>query len=58
MGSEIVILGAGFGGLEAAAGLRAGLRDEHRITLIDRSDHFIIGFSKFEVAFGREPAGG
>lgn len=57
MGSEIVILGAGFGGLEAAAGLSAELGDEHQITLIDQSDHFIIGFSKFEVAFGRQPAG-
>lgn len=57
MGKEILILGAGFGGLEAASILREGLDSSHRITLVDKSDHFIIGFSKFEVMFGRQTAG-
>ena len=57
MGKEILILGAGFGGLEAASILRERLDDSHRITLIDKNDHFIIGFSKFEVMFGRRTAG-
>ena len=57
MGKEILILGAGFGGLEAASILRERLDDSHRITLIDKNDHFIIGFSKFEVMFGRQTAG-
>ncbi len=56
MGQRILILGAGFGGLEAATSLREQLDDKHTITLIDRSDHFIIGFSKFEVLFGRRRA--
>lgn len=58
MSKEILILGAGFGGLEAATGLREGLDDSYRITLIDKNDHFIIGFSKFEVMFGRQTVSG
>lgn len=57
MGKEILILGAGFGGLEAASILSEGLDSSFRITLIDKNDHFIIGFSKFEVMFGRQTAG-
>ncbi len=56
MGKKILILGAGFGGLEAASGLSENLGHDHNITLIDKSDHFIIGFSKFEVMFGRRTA--
>ncbi len=56
MGREILILGAGFGGLEAASTLSQALDPSHRITLIDKNDHFIIGFSKFEVMFGRQSA--
>ncbi len=56
MGKKILILGAGFGGLEAASGLSENLGNSHDITLIDKSDHFIIGFSKFEVMFGRRTA--
>ncbi|MDX1615127.1 MAG: FAD/NAD(P)-binding oxidoreductase [Candidatus Promineifilaceae bacterium] len=56
MGKEILILGAGFGGLEAASTLAERLDSSHTITLIDKSDHFIIGFSKFEVMFGRQTA--
>ena len=58
MSKEILILGAGFGGLEAATGLREGLDATYRITLIDKNDHFIIGFSKFEVMFGRDTVSG
>ena len=56
MDKEILILGAGFGGLEAASGLSEKLDPSHRITLIDKTDHFYIGFSKFEVMFGRQSA--
>ena len=49
----ILILGAGFGGLETATGLAAGLDDGYEITLVDRNDAFFIGFSKIEVLFGR-----
>lgn len=50
---RIVILGAGFGGLETATGLSAALADGFDITLIDKSDSFFIGFSKIDVLFGR-----
>jgi sulfide:quinone oxidoreductase len=50
---RIVILGAGFGGLETATGLSAALPGGFDITLIDRSDSFFIGFSKIDVLFGR-----
>lgn len=53
MGKDILILGAGFGGLEAATGLREQLDNTHRITLIDKNDSFVIGFNKFDVMFGR-----
>jgi sulfide:quinone oxidoreductase len=50
---QILILGAGFGGLETATGLSQGLGDGYEITLVDRSDSFFIGFSKIDVLFGR-----
>lgn len=50
---KILILGAGFGGLETALGLGARLRDGYEVTLVDRSDSFFIGFSKIDVLFGR-----
>ncbi len=36
-----------------ATGLRADLEDNFRITLIDKNDSFIIGFTKFDLMFGR-----
>jgi len=45
----VLILGAGFGGLELAAGLSESLADEVRVTLIDRNDSFFLGFSKLDV---------
>ena len=43
-GKRIVVLGAGFGGLASANILRKGLSEEHQITVIDRKDHFVMGF--------------
>jgi sulfide:quinone oxidoreductase len=54
--TRIVILGAGFGGLELASRLSAGLGDEVDIALIDQSDSFVFGFAKLDVMFGRRPA--
>ena len=48
MPPQIVICGAGFGGLELTARLSAAFGDQIDITLIDKSDAFIFGFSKFE----------
>jgi sulfide:quinone oxidoreductase len=44
--ANVVILGGGFGGLAAAHELRGRLRDDHSITLVDRRDHFYMGFAK------------
>ena len=48
-----MILGAGFGGLELATSLSEGLGDDVDVTLIDRSDAFVFGYSKLDVMFGR-----
>ena len=53
MSTHVVILGAGFGGLELSSRLSAELADEVHVTLIDQSDSFIFGFSKLDVMFGR-----
>jgi sulfide:quinone oxidoreductase len=54
MDSRVVVLGAGFGGLEAATTLSEALGDAVDVTLIDKDDSFVFGFSKLDVMFGRE----
>jgi sulfide:quinone oxidoreductase len=51
--SRVLILGAGFGGLELATILSAELGEDAGITLIDRGDAFVFGYSKLDVLFGR-----
>jgi sulfide:quinone oxidoreductase len=53
MKSRVVVLGAGFGGLELATILSDALGDEVAVTLIDQSDAFVFGYSKLDVMFGR-----
>ncbi|MEO6944089.1 MAG: FAD-dependent oxidoreductase, partial [Lacisediminihabitans sp.] len=53
---RIVVLGAGFGGLEVTARLSEAFGDDIEIVLIDRSDAFVMGFSKLDVMFGRTNA--
>ena len=53
MATKVLILGAGFGGLQAAKRLSEELDDSANITLIDKNDSFSIGFTKFDVMFGR-----
>ena len=53
MTQHVVVLGAGFGGLELVTGLSEAIPDKVRITLIDKSDAFMFGFSKLDVMFGR-----
>ena len=53
MSTRIVILGAGFGGLELSTMLSEALGDTVDVTLIDKSDAFVFGFSKLDVMFGR-----
>src|SRR4051812_24439137 len=50
---HIVVLGAGFGGLELAARLSDEFGDALDLTLIDGADSFVFGFSKLDVMFGR-----
>lgn len=56
MKKHVVIVGAGFAGLELAARLSDSLAEEVRVTLIDRNDGFFFGFSKLCVLFGRRAA--
>jgi sulfide:quinone oxidoreductase len=56
MSKRVVILGAGFGGLELATRLSETIADEVSVTLIDRNDSFFFGFSKLEVMLGRQTA--
>ena len=49
---HVVILGAGFAGLELATRLSESLADEVRVTLIDKNEGFSFGFSKLDVLFG------
>jgi sulfide:quinone oxidoreductase len=50
---NVLILGAGFGGLELATRLSESLSDDVRVTLVDQNDSFVFGFSKLEILFGR-----
>ena len=52
--THVVVLGAGFGGLELVTRLSDAVADKVRITLIDKNDSFMFGFSKLDVIFGRE----
>jgi sulfide:quinone oxidoreductase len=50
---RVVILGAGFGGLELATMLSEAVGDEVGVVLIDKNDAFVFGYSKLDVMFGR-----
>jgi len=50
---RVVVMGAGFGGLEIATLLSEQFGDSLDLVLIDRSDAFVFGFSKLDVMFGR-----
>jgi sulfide:quinone oxidoreductase len=53
---RVLILGAGFGGLELASSLDAALGTDVEVTLVDKADGFVFGFSKLDVMFGRVSA--
>ncbi len=53
---HVVIVGAGFGGLELSSCLSEELGDDVQVTLIDQNDHFVFGFAKLDVMFGRTSA--
>jgi sulfide:quinone oxidoreductase len=50
--TSVLVLGAGFGGLELSTRLSEELGDLVEVTLIDRSDAFVFGFAKLDVMFG------
>jgi sulfide:quinone oxidoreductase len=51
--TRVVVLGAGFAGLELTTRLSEEFGDDVEIILIDKSDAFVFGFSKLDVMFGR-----
>jgi sulfide:quinone oxidoreductase len=53
---RVLVLGAGFGGLELTTRLSDGFGDDVEIVLIDQADDFVFGFSKLDVMFGRTVA--
>ncbi len=55
MSRSVLILGAGFGGLELSTSLSEALGDDIAVTLIDKSDAFVFGYAKLDVLFGRTP---
>lgn len=54
MPTSVIVLGAGFGGLETCTRLIELLGDEVEITLVDKASAFVFGFSKLDVMFGRK----
>jgi len=50
---RVLVLGAGFGGLELATVLSEEFGDEAGVTLIEAGDSFVFGYSKLDVLFGR-----
>jgi sulfide:quinone oxidoreductase len=53
MNKRILVLGAGFGGLELSTMLSEAFGDDIDVALIDKSDAFVFGYSKLDVMFGR-----
>ena len=55
MKTRVVVLGAGFGGLELTTILSDAFGDAIDIMLVDKGETFVFGFSKLDVMFGRQP---
>src|SRR3954462_11426928 len=53
---RVVVLGAGFGGLELTTRLSEEFGADVDVVLIDKTEEFVFGFSKLEVMFGRGDA--
>jgi sulfide:quinone oxidoreductase len=54
----VLILCAGFAGLELATILSDEVPDEVDVTIVDSSDAFVFGFSKLDLMFGRKDLAG
>ncbi len=53
MKTGVLVLGAGFAGLELATVLSDELGDDAGVTLVEGGDAFVFGYSKLDVMFGR-----
>ena len=53
MKSRVLVLGAGFGGMELSTLLSQALGEKGAVTLIDKGEDFVFGFSKLDLMFGR-----
>ena len=53
----MLVLGAGFGGLELSTRLSEELGADVDVTLIDQANAFVFGFSKLDVLFGKRTPG-
>ncbi|PUB08447.1 NAD(P)/FAD-dependent oxidoreductase [Yoonia sediminilitoris] len=53
MKSRVLILGAGFGGMELATLLSEALGEKADVTVIDKRDRFVFGYSRIDVMFGK-----
>jgi sulfide:quinone oxidoreductase len=56
MPMQVLVLGAGFGGLELATTLSEEAAGEVEVTLVDKGDSFVFGYAKLDVMFGRTSA--
>ena len=54
MRTRVVVLGAGFGGLELTTLLSEAFGDAIDVVLIDKGEGFVFGFSKLDVMFGKK----
>jgi sulfide:quinone oxidoreductase len=54
--TRVLVLGAGFGGLEVATRLCEEAADEVEVTLVDQAEGFMFGFSKLDVMFRQVPS--
>jgi sulfide:quinone oxidoreductase len=50
---RVLVLGAGFGGLELSTRLSDELGADVEVVLVDQAEGFVFGFSKLDVMFGR-----
>ena len=53
---RVLVLGAGFGGLELTTRLSEEFGNDVEVVLLDQADGFVFGFSKLDVMFGRTGA--
>lgn len=51
---RVLVLGAGFGGLELSTLLSNAFGEQLDLTLIDKNDTFLFGYDKLDVMFGRK----